>query len=112
MGENLMTSPNTTIDERFYKRVSGEAYETWKGGMSNIYYEDCTNEVKSLINTAVEEAKKEQSSKTSGWIEEHIRLLQRDESFLKCSSSVAFTYAADQARQGRIKALQKERNTK
>lgn len=62
-------------------------------------------EKKEDIEALLSAAKKEQSAKTSRWIEENILLMQKDKAFRETSGSVALTYAADQARQGRYKAL-------
>lgn len=46
---NPTSQPEPEIG-RFYRRVSGKIYGTPDGGSSNIYYEDCTYEVKQLLH--------------------------------------------------------------
>jgi len=57
------------------------------------------------VNRLLIEARIDQSKITSNWIEQHIKMLHKDPAFKEVGSSVALTYAEDQARQGRYKAL-------
>jgi hypothetical protein len=107
-----VSKPFTTVLDEALEDLA-EAYypeheygTTWKESNAQL-----RTEAKQTILAAVEqlvtEARIEQSAATSDWIEKHIRMLHKDPSFKEVSSSVAFTYAEDQARQGRKRALLK-----
>jgi|ERR1039458_7435741 hypothetical protein len=62
------------------------------------------------LSTRVAEAQKIQAKTTGNWIEDHIKMLHKDLGFKKANSNVAFTYAEDQARQGRYKSIATNKN--
>lgn len=46
-----------------YKRVAGKDYTTGNGGLSNIYYEDCTYKLTQALTHLIETEKKKAYSK-------------------------------------------------
>jgi hypothetical protein len=73
------------------------------------HHKEMINKAKLAINSLIQkkcnEVRIEQAKETSNWIEKHIQMLHKDSDFKNESSSVAFTYAEDQARQGRYKSV-------